>query len=138
MLKVALPCVWGLSIDCHLANSQAAHATGLVDTASAMRQKCLLMQVVKLKNSAFVIDPTVLQSLRLTLEDNSSTSAQLLHCLRYLDALHLHYAELTSSKVGASVKKLRKHQDENVSTLATRLTEKWRDIVLSELPAQDR
>lgn len=89
-------------------------------------------KVVKLSASKFVIRPEELQALRETLECTSSQSQELLLALRTLDCLVLHRAELTTSQVGKSVKKLRKHSCPEVSSLAARLTEKWREIVLAE------
>ena len=91
------------------------------------------MQVVTLKTSPFVICQQELAQIRHVLESNQFSSAQLLQSLRHLDSLQLHAAELTSSQVGLSVKQLRKHDNEQVQRLATRLTQKWRDIVVKEM-----
>ena len=93
-------------------------------------------KVVKLNASKFVICPEELKALRDTLEDAASSEQQLLHALRHLDSLVLHSSELTSSQVGKSVKRLRRHTCLDVSTLAARLTEKWRDTVLAEMSSE--
>lgn len=88
-------------------------------------------KVVKLSASKYVIRESELQALRETLE-TSSASEELLHALRTLDSLMLHRTDLTKSQVGKSVKQLRKHSSAEVSSLASRLTTKWREIVLAE------
>jgi hypothetical protein len=90
-------------------------------------------KVVKLSASKYVVIIEDLKQLRQVLEDSGSDEGQLLKALRTLDSLVLHSPDLVESQVGRSVKKLRKHESLQVSTLAARLTEKWRDIVLREL-----
>jgi hypothetical protein len=89
-------------------------------------------KVVKLKASNYVICFEELESLKRILESSASTSEVLLRSLRHLDALILHSGDLIQSQVGRSVKPLRKNDDLEVSTLAGKLIEKWRAIVLKE------
>jgi hypothetical protein len=89
-------------------------------------------KVVKLKASRYAIDAEEVQALREVLDSATSTSKQLADALRHLDCLQLRTDELTHSKVGLAVKKLRKHSDPEISRYSRGIVDKWRRILLDE------
>lgn len=98
---------------------------------SAQKKLSQCAKVVKLKASKHTICPNELFDLKCVLE-TSDSETDVVRALRHLDSLILHSKDLVQSQVGRAVKNLRAHQSEDIKTLACKMTEKWREIIVKE------
>lgn len=98
---------------------------------SAGKQQRLeeLKKVVKLDTSYIAPESEHLLSIRATLEHSSCSSEQLIEGLRRLSCYELSLEMLIESQVGPAVRRLRLHNDVEVSNYAKALIERWRQTV---------
>lgn len=110
-------------------SSQASSSTG---TRSRPRQLRLAecQKVVRLDKPAVLYTHTDVLKLKQQL-DASASRDEVLRTLRTLSCCSIGYALLKSTGVGATVKALRKHDDPEIATCASKLLDKWRAHVLT-------